>query len=607
LLAIAVGIFTGTAEGSILWLQRTRGTITFASHHVVWMSAASYAALYAVIGACAALVALAAPRLISRRLALSTFVAGTAFFLLLPLGWLSRYAIVLLAIGVGVRFWSFEGPNGSRLPRLAWRASLVVLAGLSMIEVSRVALRGRQARGTAPDDAVNVVLIIWDTVRANSLSLYGYDRETTPQLERIARTGTVFENAISTSPWTLPSHASMFTGRLPHEMSADWFVALDRRQPTLAERFREAGWRTGGFVANHHYTSDDSGLDRGFDRYQDFFVSLTQTLVTSSFFQTPSGLGALLGARSRSPRAVLKAMLALDLYPTRRRTSDRKHANVVNREFLAWVDGLDRRPFFAFLNYFDAHRAYWSPDDVYARFADTSRTTNRYDAAIAYLDAQVGALVDSLDARGLLDRTLVVIASDHGELFGEHDQTGHASNLYRNVLHVPLLLRLPGTVPAGFRVEPIVSMVDLAATISTLARLPGDPFPGRTLSSHFSVADQSTGTGWALSEVRPGKSHPENVPLKRGAMTSVTSEGYHWILNGDGVEELYEYDGTGAAHVDLAIDADSTVLAVMDRMRGEARALLDATPAFSDAWVARDALVRKSVPPSGVQVRAGSR
>jgi arylsulfatase A-like enzyme len=592
LLAILSGFLVGFTEGTIIWVRQLFGAVTFASEHVVWMSAVSYALVFAVVGIGLGLLALAWPGIFDRRLTLAVCVAFGVFCLLLPLGWLSRYAIILLAAGVGVRTWFVWKRRHAGWTGYGRRlAAFALIATVLMTGVPQVAASLRVPSTDAPDDAVNVVIVIWDTVRASGLSLHGYEQRTTPALSEIARSATVFDRAIATSPWTLPSHASIFTGRYPHEVSADWFDALDREHPTLAEWFRDRGWRTGAFVANHHYTSHDSGLDRGFETYEDYFVSFNQTLLTSHLIQTGTAFGVLQGIRTRSPSRIMAAIRELDLYPLEKRTSQRKHAETVNAQFTDWVDGLDGRPFFAFLNYFDAHRGYWAPPEVRARF-DRASPGGRddYDAAIAYLDMETRALFDALDTRGLLDNTLIIVTSDHGELFGEHGRSGHASNVYHDVLRVPLLMRYPPALPVGARVPDPASLSDLATTVTTIVAGDSSSFPGRPLTRLFRPwtpeADE-----WALAEVRPGRAHPPETPLSRGALTAVADTRYHYILNGDGIEELFDYRSAVGDPVDLVANPTDKTPQTLRRMRERVRKLLGATPSDHSGWQARDSLI----------------
>ena len=132
-----------------------------------------------------------------------------------------------------------------------------------------------------PANSPNVLLIVLDTVRADHLSLYGYERPTTPNLERLAKRGIRFDNARATAPWTLPSHASMFTGHWPHELGAKWMTPLRGNLPTLAEYLGAHGYATAGFVANVVYCSQETGLARGFTHYEDYVLEKLAPLRTS--------------------------------------------------------------------------------------------------------------------------------------------------------------------------------------------------------------------------------------------------------------------------------------------------------------------------------------
>ena len=134
----------------------------------------------------------------------------------------------------------------------------------------RLKERREARRPLPPADSPNVLLIVLDTVRADHLSLYGYHRATTPMLERLAKRGIRFDEVRATAPWTLPSHASMFTGRWPHELGVEWMTPLRGKFPTLAEYLGSHGYATAGFAANTLFCSYDTGIDRGFTHYEDY-------------------------------------------------------------------------------------------------------------------------------------------------------------------------------------------------------------------------------------------------------------------------------------------------------------------------------------------------
>src|SRR5262249_3096125 len=251
-------------------------------------------------------------------------------------------------------------------------------------------------------------------------------------------------------PWTLASHGTMFTGRYPHELSADWLTPLDDSYPTLAEFFGERGYLTAGFVSNTRYCSYEHGLDRGFAHYEDYPVSAEQIVVSSSLVR------------------FLSTMPPLRETTANREFPPRKSAAEINRAFLNWVSRQEQRPFFAFLNYFDAHAPYRPPPPFDLRFGrkrasawnrlartelipqwELKAMYDAYDGALAYIDTQLGSLFEELGHRGVLENTLVIITSDHGEEFGEHGLLDHGNSLYFPSIHVPLVVYFPGRVPQG--------------------------------------------------------------------------------------------------------------------------------------------------------------
>ncbi len=196
------------------------------------------------------------------------------------------------------------------------------------------------------------MLIVLDTVRAASTSLHGYELPTTPALERLAREGVMFPRAIAPAPWTLPSHASMFTGRWPHTLSTGPWSPLDATYPTLAEYLRDRGYETAGFVANREYCGHEFGLSRGFVHYEDY--------------RSTPGQAALYTSPGHTAMQKLPLVQALQTYDN----LGRKSAEQLTADFLRWQG---RRagdaPFFAFLNYWDAHDPYTPPRSYARRFA----------------------------------------------------------------------------------------------------------------------------------------------------------------------------------------------------------------------------------------------
>ena len=283
-----------------------------------------------------------------------------------------------------------------------------------------------------------MLLITLDTVRAESLTLYGHERLTTPTLIELASSATVFERAIANSSWTLPTHASLFNGRHPHENSAGFLTPLDDRDPLLTELLRARGYATAGFVANYQYCDRRTGLDRGMIHYDGIPVWPHLRDWRSSAARS---LSLLLGLPWPGAKTASQLVDQLNVH-----FPDKKRADEISREFLEWQAAQGSRPFFCFLNYYDAHHPYHiAPEAFYKKFraADGSqRRVDKYEACIAYLDTELGRLFDELAQRGILDQTIIIVTSDHGEHFGEHDLWEHGNSLYSQLLHVPLLISL---------------------------------------------------------------------------------------------------------------------------------------------------------------------
>ena len=246
----------------------------------------------------------------------------------------------------------------------------------------------------------------------------------------------------------------------------NWQTPVTKGTRTLAQSLRDRGYVTGGFVANLMFTSYESGLQAGFDHYDDYRVSLPLILSHAPLSR--------LDVKSTLPLA----RTAGDIWPALSGSritlwppapSDvRRPADEVASAFLDWQLHEAGRPFFAFLNLMDAHDPYFAPPGFAGRFGRAGVPLNRYDASIAWLDHVLAGLFKTMADRGILDETVVVITSDHGEQFGEHGLDGHANSLYIQALAVPLVIRYPPAIPAGKRVDTVISLRDLPATILDL-------------------------------------------------------------------------------------------------------------------------------------------
>jgi len=539
--AVWFGLAVGLSEawyiaGKAFFVHEVILGFRYVSPDSIWMAPVADFVLFIGVALLLVAVCFLVDRGRAFRIAVFVFSFIAAAALLMMHGRLHTYAGLILSLGLAFQASRYARRNAGPL-RGAMRASLVpmLLVWASAAIAVRVSQRTpsygpQDARAAASPEQPNVLLIILDTVRAASLSLYGHDRQTTPNLERLASRGVVFERAISTSPWTLPSHASMFTGRLNDELGTGFLSPLDDTYPTLAEELTGRGYATGGFVANIVFCTEFFGLNRGFERYVDQPLNLSMLFASSWIVRET--LPPLRGVFGNHQSLV------------------RKRAATVNREFLAWMSEIEDRPFFAFLNYFDGHAPYLPPDPYRRLFwpdqplywlssdhaADyepeaIEQLEAAYDGSIAYLDEQLGLLLEELESRGQLRNTVVIVTSDHGESFGEHGSMGHGRTVYLTELRVPMLVLLPGAAHAGTRIGEPVSLRNIAATVMDLVGGADDsPLPGYSLAPHWNGAgDRSDRTAQA----------GDYVVSELVGKKSLTIGDYHYWRDRLGNEELY--------------------------------------------------------------------
>ncbi|MEN8181855.1 MAG: sulfatase, partial [Myxococcota bacterium] len=370
-----------------------------------------------------------------------------------------------------------------------------------------------------PPPRPNVLLVTLDTTRADRLGAYGNPSGVTPNLDRLAAESIVYTHALAPSSWTLPSHASLFTGKFTSSHGARYDPqgplvltdvipgkpgwerirarGLEGDQITLATLLSEAGYATGAVVAGP-WLMRVMGLDAGFAFYSD------------------AGIESVNGR------------LAADVTDTA----------------LAWLSE-PREPFFLFLNYFDAH-APFSPPAGFLRkdapappglSAKEARRLARYEGEIRYMDHHLGRLLAGLRELGLYDSTWILVTADHGEALGEHGTRGHGSTLYQEVLHVPLIMRYPHGAEGPARRSDLVQLVDLLPTILHRLALPTPP-------------------GIQGSPI-DGLSHPvvaEVYPLMdggRGALRAQLTDGYKFLWRSDGRHQLFDVEADPGELEDL--------------------------------------------------------
>ncbi len=263
------------------------------TRHFVWLAPLTYLLLFLAMGLFLAAVTWLWPRRggwLSRRVIVACaimpglMVAGRQIYveawMVLAMGMAMRLVPLLERHAIGVRRWllrSFPGLVGL----------VLVMAG-SVFTAGWVKERREAGRPLPPVGSPNVLLIVMDTVRADRMSLYGYHRATTPRLQQFAKQGILFQNVRATAPWTLPSHASLFTGRWPHELGVEWMTPLRGTFPTLAEYLGSRGYATAGFVANTLFCSYDTGIDRGFAHYEDYELGPLAAFRTALWLTSPS-------------------------------------------------------------------------------------------------------------------------------------------------------------------------------------------------------------------------------------------------------------------------------------------------------------------------------
>ncbi len=542
------------------------------SMHFVWMVPVSDLAIFGSWGLLLALASWLGWRLPNRWVLGSfLFLACVSQFLLVR--GLHSLTCALLSAGLAYRgaLWieprltGFEG-----LIRRGFGALLVILGLLVILAIARE----RYVRRPPPDlppavagQSPNVLLIVLDTVRADRLSLYGYGRDTTPQLTRLASQGVRFDRARSAAPWTLPSHSSLFTGRWPHELMVERLGWLDTTHPTLAEFLGTRGYATAGFVANQFFCGHESGLSRGFQTYRDYPINLSEIVRASS-------LGWYLARTGSRIRDEILWRLTTEGPGSISLDFPRKTAAMINREFLDWLGHTDRKPFFAFLNYFDAHDPYLPPqrsahpmglvpksrrefqmlrdwqklNKKSLDLSSLSLARDGYDDCIASLDRELGTLMDELQRRNILDQTVVILTADHGEQFGEHGDFGHGMSLYEPEVHVPLLVRFPGSVPRGRVVHEGVSLRDIPATVVDLiGGRDESPFPGRSLTQTWdgSPPAEPRAVNTPLSELDAPIEKPSELPgapPSPGPSQAILAGSTVYIRHETAPEELYDLD-----------------------------------------------------------------
>jgi arylsulfatase A-like enzyme len=528
-------------------------------------------AVNAVLLTVATLIGVAFARLMARRRQPAAFVClvvATALFVSVATH-LDTFFVPRMSLGTGLIAYAALGLASwlayvvLALVSGAWRALPVAQRGAvagagaaaALIALALPALLAtlRPAAAAVPGRP-NVAWLVLDTLRADHMSTYGYPLRTTPNLDALGADGVVFERAISGSSWTIPSHFHMVTGSFgPGRQKV-----LTDDVTTAAEILRERGYRTAAVLANMSL-GRGSGFEQGFE----FFVDTMPQFLYQRLLGKTSIAEGLANRRILSTRTVQRL-----LYRRTFLQSARAEGDFINAHVFRFLAGHDGGPFFLFVNYLDPHEPY-DPQEPYrtqfasgvdsevgfirydrvqGKFISTEEMTRDvvprtsperwremvklYDGEIAFLDAQVGALIGELRRRNLYDDTIIVVTADHGELFGEHGLATHFKALTEEELHVPLLIRYPPGIPAGTRITTPVELVDVLPTVVDFVGGGVPPMDGQNLRPLIAGKPSAvTGETYSVLLRKPRKGFPHTDAGDLVALRTPESK-YIWSSTG---------------------------------------------------------------------------
>jgi arylsulfatase A-like enzyme len=607
---LLVGVIVGSAVGGLLaWAgsHKSRGAV----------QPQQFAAVLTLALAFAANLARAWPLVASENIALAiAFILGIVFagalvssgwreraaflanpwalsLLLLTVPWVNRVALSDRSTiqRVTASFFMFSGVvmlaawwrwfRANRTMTVRWPAAFAGTAALLLLSgalISRITPTVKANRNDRPvtREKPNVVLVTMDTVRADHLSLYGYERDTTPHLRDLAREATVYTRAIAASDETLATHASIFTGVYP-----SWHGGrrpLASRYTTLAGALHSNGYVTAAEVANFGMLAPGMGMAQGFSVYHPRrALRLSQVALESPrSFYLREGAQRWLG------------IFGVDLGELQTHCL---RAADIDRHAFAWLDKARQPgPFFLFVNYMDAHGPYVVPLPFNSQFpgrdprfntagiwdlaqavlsgqrhlnaAENAHLVSQYDGSIAYEDNEIGMLLARLRELGLYENTLIIITGDHGEAFGEHGLMQHGMGaVYQDLVHVPLIIKYPSQHYGG-QSDTLVSQVDLMPTVLDLVgvSLPAG-VQGRSLRSPGSDSDT------VFSEAFPPPSASVLNPRFRGFRRAIFAGSWKLIAWTQGPPELFDLATDPGETRNLYRTDDPRAAALVDQLQ----------------------------------------
>jgi arylsulfatase A-like enzyme len=440
------------------------------------------------------------------------------------------------------------------------------------------------------DATPNVLVLLWDTVRADRLTPYGYERRTTPFLDSMAKEGVVYERAVSAGIWTLPSHSSLFTGKVVTEHGVNGnYQRLDDEHVTIAEALGDAGYDTFAFSANP-FIARDTGLLQGFaDVYHPWdepYADDVKRVLKKHIVD-----GDINGVNAQKKRKGGKHWTYQEAAP------------IAHKVFTGWLDERDgaEEPFFAFINLMEAHatrlpsgkarerlidpdadeRAKQLDQSAPAQLAwmaganpmdeaDLEALSQVYDATLLDLDRALAKLMADLEERQLIDNTLIVLTSDHGDALGDHERMGHQFHVYNSVSRVPLIVSWPGHV-APARVSEPKSTADLFELIVTTADIPVDEELSKALSDQSERRKDSVVTEY--TSVLPGsmarlqKKNPKaDLSSFERTYKAVEWDEHKLITDSSGNKELYQVIQDPQEETNVADDQPETVTLGSERI-----------------------------------------
>lgn len=407
----------------------------------------------------------------------------------------------------------------------------------------------------------NVLLISIDTLRADHLSCYGYDKVTTPHLDRLGEEGILFENAYSTAAWTPPAHASMLTGLYPSSHGVVDNHRLRKDIPTLAEVFSKSGYRTAGFV-NNSQVGELVGLEKGHETYMEVWRG---------------SKGRSIVRRSMN-YLVRNAMEAVGL--------NDHGAHRTNQLARDWIRENKGHAFYMFIHYIEPHNPinapypfknkYWQnrnrhgidknklylvAQNPLVCFTNNIRLNREeltalralYDGEISYIDYKIGELIAFLKKERIYDNTFIIITADHGEHFGEHDLYSHVASLYEPIIHIPLMMKFPEGFNRQARISGLVQLVDIFPTVIETIGLNQEFLRGIQGKSLFRTANDPTYHDYIIAEwegripefVSERIRNLDEDPIVkkfRETMVMIREGHYKYILKSNGGEELYDLE-----------------------------------------------------------------